>query len=97
MAFLWKDLVYKIEKVNFLQKSFMRSNAGLATTKKFYDIDHSSGDSSKPMGLTFGLASTKISFGLYEGHLPIDHASYTKYHPYSNFPSPSLTLLALVF
>jgi hypothetical protein len=75
----------------------MKSNAGLATTKKFYDIDHSSGDSSKPMGLTFGLASTKISFGLYEGHLPIDHASYTKYQPYSNFPSPSLTLLALVF
>jgi hypothetical protein len=49
------------------------------------------------MGLTFGLASTKISFGLYEGHLPIDHASYTKYQPYSNFLSSSLTLLALVF
>lgn len=37
-----------------------------------------SGDSAKPIGITFGLASSKISFGLYEGHLPIDHASYTK-------------------
>lgn len=36
------------------------------------------GDSHKPIGISFGLASSKISFGLYEGHLPIDHASYTK-------------------
>lgn len=29
-------------------------------------------------GLSFGLVSSKISFGLYDGHLPIDHSSYTK-------------------
>ncbi len=29
-------------------------------------------------GLSFGLASSKISFGLYGGHLPVDHGSYTK-------------------
>ena len=28
-------------------------------------------------GLSFGLASSKISFGLYGGHLPVDHATYT--------------------
>ena len=29
-------------------------------------------------GLSFGLASSKISFGLYGGHLPVDHGEYTK-------------------
>ena len=29
-------------------------------------------------GLSFGLVSSKISFGLYGGHLPVDHGSYTK-------------------
>ncbi len=28
MAFLWNDLAYKIEQVNILQKSFMRSTPG---------------------------------------------------------------------
>ncbi len=30
------------------------------------------------------MASSKISFGLYEGHLPIDHCSYTKSLPYED-------------
>jgi hypothetical protein len=32
----------------------------------------SSEDASQPSGLSFGLASSKISFGLYEGRLPVD-------------------------
>lgn len=38
-------------------------------------------------GLSFGLASSKISFGLYGGHLPVDHGSYTK--PKSGETSPT--------
>lgn len=38
-------------------------------------------------GLSFGLASSKISFGLYGGHLPVDHGEYTK--PKSKDTSPS--------
>ena len=37
-----------------------------------------SGSSSTTGGLSFGLASSKISFGLYRGDLPVDHGSYTK-------------------
>merc|ERR1719474_984165 len=38
-------------------------------------------------GLSFGLASSKISFGLYGAHLPVDHGEYTK--PKSKDASPT--------
>lgn len=52
--------------------------AGRSLMQKRTSSEDSSGDCGKPLGISFGLASSKISFGLYEGHLPIDHASYTK-------------------
>ena len=52
--------------------------AGRSLMQKRASAEDGSGEAAKPVGISFGLASTKISFGLYEGHLPIDHASYTK-------------------
>jgi hypothetical protein len=52
--------------------------AGRSLMQKRTTDEASTAAASKGPGLSFGLVSSKISFGLYEGHLPIDHSSYTK-------------------
>ena len=52
--------------------------AGRSLMQKRTTDEASTAAASKGPGLSFGLVSSKISFGLYEGHLPVDHSSYTK-------------------
>ena len=52
--------------------------AGRSLMQKRSTDETSKSDANKVSGLSFGLVSSKISFGLYEGHLPVDHSRYTR-------------------
>lgn len=52
--------------------------AGRSLMQKRSTDETSKSDPTKVSGLSFGLVSSKISFGLYEGHLPVDHSRYTR-------------------
>lgn len=62
------------------QPGLLLETAGRSLMQKRNSDD--GGVASKPStSISFGLLSSKISFGLYEGHLPMDHSSYTKTSP----------------